>query len=66
VADPPPEQGERFKQNPAQLLKSATEECLHYDSSVKSSRGTEPPDMFATLETFIWRYSPRQQGVQCH
>jgi hypothetical protein len=31
-----PEQWERFKQNPAQLLKSATEECLRYDSSVKS------------------------------
>src|ERR687895_359141 len=26
-----PEQWERFKQNPTQLLKSATEECLRYD-----------------------------------
>lgn len=66
MADPPPEQWERFKQNPAQLLKSATEECLRYDSFVKSSRGTEPPDIVATLEIFIWRYSPRQPGVQCH
>lgn len=31
-----PEQWERFKQNPTRLLKSATEECLRYDSSVKS------------------------------
>lgn len=31
-----PEQWELFKHNPAQLMKSATEECLRYDSPVKS------------------------------
>jgi cytochrome P450 len=31
-----PEQWELFKQDPAQLMKSATEECLRYDSPVKS------------------------------
>lgn len=31
-----PEQWELFKQDPAALMKSATEECLRYDSPVKS------------------------------
>ncbi len=31
-----PEQWDKFKQNPAQLMKSATEECLRYDAPVKS------------------------------
>ena len=31
-----PEQWERFKQDPAQLMKPATEECLRYDAPVKS------------------------------
>ncbi|MEE9147681.1 MAG: cytochrome P450 [Candidatus Tectomicrobia bacterium] len=31
-----PEQWELFKQNPAELMKTATEECLRYDAPVKS------------------------------
>lgn len=31
-----PDQWELFKQDPAQLMKSATEECLRYDAPVKS------------------------------
>ncbi len=31
-----PEQWDKFKANPTQLMKSATEECLRYDSPVKS------------------------------